>query len=312
MRNVTLKQLRMVVAAHAGRSFAAAAEALHVTPPAVTAQMKLLEEEVGLALFERDGGGLSPTAAGQEILDAARRIEQILADTRESIEAMRSPDGGRVTVGVVSTAKYFAPRLLAAFAREHPRVELELVVGNRSDILSRFVAGDFDLSIMGRPPVDVPLESALIGDHPHVVVAAPDDPLVGLGPIAPERLGGRTFLVREPGSGTRTLMEQFLARTGLSPKIGMEIGSNETIKQAVIAGLGLTFISAHTVAAELEDARLALIEVEGLPLWRNWYVVRLARKRPLPATRALVDFVTTRGREFLPHIPGVPDRPGAA
>jgi DNA-binding transcriptional LysR family regulator len=309
MRNVTLKQLRMIAAAATGRSFAAAADALHVTPPAVTAQMKLLEDEVGLPLFERDSTGLVATSAGQEMLDAARRIEAVLREARESIEAMRSPEGGRVTVGVVSTAKYFAPRLLAAFAREHPRVELELVVGNRSDILSRFEAGGFDLSIMGRPPVEVALESALIGDHPHVVVAAPDDPLAGLPDLGPDRLAGRTFLVREAGSGTRTLMEHFLARAGLAPKIGMEIGSNETIKQAVIAGLGLTFISAHTVAAEIEDHRLVVLDVAGLPMWRRWYVVRLARKRPLPATRALVDFVTTRGAEFLPRIPGIPDRP---
>lgn len=310
MRNVTLKQLRMVAAAASGRSFAAAAEALHVTPPAVTAQMKLLEDEIGLVLFERDPTGLVPTAAGQEVLDAARRIEAVLRETRESIEAMRSPDGGRVTVGVVSTAKYFAPRLLAAFARRHPRVELELVVGNRSDVLGRFEAGDFDLTIMGRPPVEVPLESALIGDHPHVVVAAPDDPLVRAGRLEPERLADRTFLVRELGSGTRTLMEHFLETAGIAPKIGMEIGSNETIKQAVIAGLGLTFISAHTVAAEVEDRRLAVLDVAGLPLWRQWYVVRLARKRPLPATRTLIDFVTTHGREFLPRIPGIPARPG--
>ncbi|MCE1237019.1 MAG: LysR substrate-binding domain-containing protein [Hyphomicrobiales bacterium] len=308
MRNVSLKQLRMVAAAARGRSFAAAAEALHVTPPAVTAQMKLLEEEVGLPLFERDPTGLVPTAAGQEMIDAARRIEAVLQEARESLDAMRSPDGGRVTVGVVSTAKYFAPRLLAAFAREHPRVELELVVGNRSDILSRFEAGELDLSIMGRPPVEVALESALLGDHPHVVVAAPDDPLAGLRDLAPERLADRVFLVREPGSGTRTLMERFLEKTGIAPRIGMEIGSNETIKQAVIAGLGLTFISAHTVAAEIEDRRLVVLDVAGLPMWRRWYVVRLARKRPMPATRALLDFVTHEGREFLPVIPGLPER----
>jgi len=309
MRNVSLKQLRMVAAATAGRSFAAAAEALHVTPPAVTAQMKLLEDEIGLPLFERDASGLVPTAAGREIVDAARRIEDVLREAKATIEALRSPDGGRVTVGVVSTAKYFAPRLLAAFAREHPRVELELVVGNRSDVLSRFEAGEFDLAIMGRPPEAVMPESTAIGDHPHVVIAAPDDPLVGERRIAPARLAARVFLVREPGSGTRTLMEHFLGRSDLAPKIGMEIGSNETIKQAVMAGLGLTFLSAHTVAAEVEDRRLAVLDVVGLPLWRRWYVVRPARRRAMPATRTLIDFVITRAAEFLPRIPGIPDHP---
>lgn len=309
MRNVTLKQLRMFAAAARGRSFAAAAEALHVTPPAVTAQMKLLEEEVGLPLFERDAAGLVPTAAGLEILDASKRLEAVLADARAAVEALRTPDGGRVTVGVVSTAKYFAPMLLAAFARRHPRVELELVVGNRSDILSRFEAGDLDLTIMGRPPDGVPLESALIGAHPHVVVASPEDPLAGARAIDPMRLADRVFLSREPGSGTRILMEHFLARSGLKPRIGMEIGSNETIKQAVIAGLGLTFISAHTVAAEVEDRRLAVLDVVGLPLWRRWYVVRLTRKKAMPATRALIDFVSANGSAFLPRIAGIPAEP---
>jgi len=309
MRNVTLKQLRLVRAAHEKGSFAAAAEATHVTPPAVTMQIKALEEEIGLPIFERDGARLVPTAAGQELLDAARRIDAVLSDARESLEAMRRIDGGRVTVGVVSTAKYFAPRMLAAFTRLHPKVELNLVVGNRSDVLGRFLAGEFDVAIMGRPPEGEPIEATTLGAHPHVIVAAIDDPLAAVGEVTPEQLAARVFLVREPGSGTRTLMEGFLARAGIHPRIGMEIGSNETIKQAVIAGLGLTFISAHTVAAEIEDRRLAVVPVAGLPLWRRWYVVRLARKRPMPAAQMLHSFITGRGESFLPRAPGVPERP---
>lgn len=310
MRNVTLKQMRLILAAQDKGSFAAAAEATHVTPPAVTMQIKALEEEIGLPVFERDGAKLIPTAAGLELLDAARRIEAALADARENLEAMKRVDGGRVTVGVVSTAKYFAPRMLAAFTRIHPRVELNLVIGNRSEMLGRFLAGEFDLAIMGRPPEDAAVEARLIGHHPHVVVAAIDDPLAGLDRVEPARLAERVFLVREPGSGTRILMERFLEQAAIRPKFGMEIGSNETIKQAVIAGLGLTFISAHTVAAEIEDRRLALLDVVGLPLWRRWYVVRLTRKRPMPAVRMLGDFVSERGESFLPRAPGVPERPG--
>ncbi len=309
MKNVTLKQLRLVRAAHEKGSFAAAAEATHVTPPAVTMQIKALEEDIGLPLFERDGPRLVPTAAGQELIDAARRIDAVLTDARESLDVMRRIDGGRVTVGVVSTAKYFAPGMLAAFMRLHPKVELNLVVGNRSEVLNRFLAGDVDLAIMGRPPEDAPVESITIGAHPHVIVAAVDDPLVQEAEVEPHRLADRVFLVREPGSGTRTLMERFLHKVGIHPKIGMEIGSNETIKQAVIAGLGLTFISAHTVAAEIEDRRLAVVHVAGLPLWRRWYVVRLTRKRPMPAALLLHDFITSRGESFLPRAPGVPERP---
>ena len=312
MRNITLKQLRLVRAAHEKGSYAAAAEATHVTPPAVTMQIKALEEEIGLPVFERDGPRLVPTAAGQELIDAARRIDAVLTDARESLEAMRRIEGGRVTVGVVSTAKYFAPRMLAAFARLHPKVELNLVVGNRSDVLGRFLAGEFDVAIMGRPPEDAPVESTSIGPHPHVVVAAIDDPAVQDDEITPAQLADRVFLVREPGSGTRNLMEGFLAKVGIHPPIGMEIGSNETIKQAVIAGLGLTFISAHTVAAEIEDHRLVLLDVEGLPLWRRWYVCRLARKRAMPAVRLLADFLLQEGESFLPKAPGVPERPDRA
>lgn len=299
MRNITLKQLRIVLAAREGGSFVAAAQALNVTPPAVTMQMKLLEEDIGLSLFERAPDGLVPTAAGEEVLSAARRIAAILEETRDGLAAMRSPDGGRVTVGVVSTAKYFAPRMLAAFQKSHPRVDLNLVVGNRSEVLQRFEAGEFDLAVMGRPPEEVAQESALIGEHPHVVVAAPDDPIAGHGRIRPEELAGRVFLVREPGSGTRILMERFLAQVGLTPKIGMEIGSNETIKQAVMAGLGISLLSLHTLPLELKTGALCMLDVVGLPIERTWYVVHMNSKRLLPSGEKFRTFLLENAGELL-------------
>jgi LysR family transcriptional regulator, low CO2-responsive transcriptional regulator len=300
MRNATLKQLRLLRAATHGGSFAAAAEECHVTPPAVTMQMHQLEEDVGLPLFERNGRGLMLTAAGREVLAAAERIEAVVADCAAGLAALKSLASGRVTVGVVSTAKYFAPRMLAAFARTHPGIDIELIVGNREDTIAAFKSGRLDVAIMGRPPQDVEVESTPIGEHPQVLIAPPDHALAKRRSISPREVAGETILMRETGSGTRSLAEGFLARHGIKPRIGMEIGSNETIKQAVMAGLGIAFISAHTIAAEIHDGRLVVLDVVGLPEIRHWFVVRLAAKRMMPAARALRDFLLAEGRQFLP------------
>ncbi|CAL8981669.1 HTH-type transcriptional activator CmpR [Rhodoplanes serenus] len=314
MRNLTLKHLRLLESAARLGSFTAAAEANHITPPAVTMQMRQLEQEVGLPLFDRDARGLTPTAAGHELLLAARRIEGVLTECREALAALQDLGAGKVTVGVVSTAKYFAPRMLAAYARRFPAVELQLVVGNRRDIVAQFEAGQFDVCVMGRPPETCDVESERIGPHPHGVIAPPDHPLAGRAGLSPQAIAGETVLVREVGSGTRTLMESFFARAGIAPTIGMEIGSNETIKQAVMAGLGLAFISAHTIAAELADGRLVMLDIEGLPVERAWFVVRLASRRLMPAARSLRDFLVAEGGAFLPTLPPgtAPARAGTA
>jgi len=302
MRNITVKQLRLLSAAARGGSFAAAAEACNVTPPAVTMQMQQLEADVGLPLFERDGRGMRLTAAGREVLAAAERIDAVIADCVAGLAGLKSLANGRVIVGVVSTAKYFAPQMLAAFARSHPGIDIELVVGNREDTIAAFRDGRFDVAVMGRPPEGIEVESTLIGDHPQVVIAPPDHPLARRRAIAPQKIVGETLLMREVGSGTRLLAERFLARHDIKPRIGMEIGSNETIKQAVIAGLGIAFISGHTIASEINDGRLVVLDVVGLPEIRHWFVVRPAAKRLMPAAGALRDFLVTEGRQFLPKV----------
>ena len=302
MRNATVKQLRLFSAAVAGGSFAAAAAECHVTPPAVTMQMHQLEADAGLPLFERHGRGFALTAAGREVLAAAERIEVVLADCTAGLAALKSLTSGRATVGVVSTAKYFAPQMLAGFARSHPGIDIELVVGNREDTIADFKSGRLDVAIMGRPPEDVEVESAPIGDHPQVVIAPPDHPLAKRHSISPQEIAGETILMREVGSGTRLLAERFFAKHRIKPRIGMEIGSNETIKQAVMAGLGIAFISAHTIAAEIADGRLVVLDVVGFPEIRQWFVVRLVAKRMMPAARALRDFLVAEGRRFLPNV----------
>jgi LysR family transcriptional regulator for metE and metH len=303
MRHVTVRQLRTFVEVLRCGSFAAAAQALHLTPPAVTLQMRQLEDAAGLPLLERSGARLEPTQAGVEIANAAQRVELAITDCVDALNSLRGLKGGRVSIGVVSTAKYFAPHALGAFARAFPSVEIRLEVGNRSTIVTALEANTLDLALTGRPPEHLEVDRAPIGAHPHVIVARPNHPLARRRRLAASVLANETFLVREPGSGTRNLMERFFAEAKVAPRIGMEMASNETIKQAVMAGLGIAFLSAHTVAAELADRRLALLDIAGLPVVRQWFIVRLARRRLLPAAQALRQFLIDEGEKFLPPMP---------
>ncbi|MEJ1158193.1 LysR family transcriptional regulator [Prosthecomicrobium sp. N25] len=303
MRHVTLKQLRALAAVMRSGSFAGAAEALHLTPPAVTVQMRQLEEAAGLPLVERLADGLRLTEAGREVLATVERIELALADCTRALEALRSAGRGVVSVGVISTAKYYAPRALADFLKAHPGLELKLTIGNRGEIIAALKEGAVDVAIMGRPPDELEVELSEIGPHPHVVIAPPDHPLAAARDLAPEALADETFLLRESGSGTRILMERFFAGHGLQPRVGLEMGSNETIKQAVMAGLGIAFISAHTIAAEIGDGRLVVLDVRGLPILRAWYVVQLRHRRLLPAPSALAAFLREHGQGYLPAPP---------
>ena len=300
LRRVTLKQLRVLAAVTREGTMSAAADTLAVTPPAVTLQLRQLEETFGVALVERTAEGVRPTDAGREVLAAAERIDFALVECAEAIQALRGMDGGRVAVGVISTAKYFAPFALAAFKRQHPKVELRVMVGNREEMLAALEGFDLDLAITGRPPEHFEVDRAVIGDHPHIIIAPPDHELAGKGRVRLADLADEPFLLREAGSGTRTLVQSLMAAAGLDPTVGMEIGSNETIKQAVMAGMGIAFLSAHTVAAEVTDRRLAVLDVEGLPVVRQWFVIKRREKRLLPAAKALWDHLAAEGGCFLP------------
>ncbi len=300
MRSISLKQLRIVAAIAASGRVLAAAKALNVTPPAVTQQLRQLENLLGLPLFERTRDRMKPTAAGQVLLGSAKRIETELTACWEELSAMRGLKGGSVSIGVVSTAKYFAPAALGAFARKYPELGLRLFIGNREETIRRLAALEFDIVIMGRPPEDLAVESAVLGDHPHVIIAPPGHPLCARRALAPKDLRDEIFLMREAGSGTRGLMTRFFGEAGVEPKAGMEMPSNETIKQAVMAGLGIAFISAHTIAAEIETKRLAILDVKGLPAWRQWRVVHHADKRLTPPAGALREFLIAEGSTFLP------------
>lgn len=302
MRDVTLKQLRVVQAvARTGRITFAANE-LRVTPPAVTLQLKLLESAVGLVLFERTRQGLRLTDAGQYVLGLQTRIEAALLECSEALSEMKGLTRGRVAIGVVSTAKYFAPRAVAAFAAAHPRIEVKLIEGNRETIVAALERFELDIAIMGSPPGTLAAAHRTIGDHPFIIVAPAGHRLAARRRVTLAALANEKFLLREPGSGTRTLMERMFAKHEVVPRTVTEFGSNETIKQAVMAGLGLAFISAHTVAAEIAAGWLSVLHVEGLPIVRQWYAVRAEQKQLLPAGLAMWDFLMREGAGFLPEV----------
>ena len=302
LRNVTLKQLRVLAAIGRMGGVTRAAEVLHVTPPAVTLQLQALEQEAGLPLVERSPGGMTLTEAGREVAETAARIEAALTDCNAMLAALQDAERGAVAAGVTSTAKYFAPRALAAFARAHPGLDLRLAVGNRAETIAGLRDHTLDIAIMGRPPDDLAVDATPIGPHPHVIVADPAHPLAARRDIGPAALAGELFVVREPGSGTRSLMERFFAAHAIAPRIGMEIGSNETIKQAVMAGLGIAFLSAHTLELEVESGRLAVLDIAGLPIVRQWYAVHLTDRRLTPAVQLLRRFLAEQGSAYLPAI----------
>jgi DNA-binding transcriptional LysR family regulator len=303
-RRTSLRQLRALGAVTSAKSISAAAQLLSVTPPAVSQQLQLLEDALGgVPLYERTATGMRPTEAGREVLTALERVETALTDCAAAIDALRGIGGGQVSVGVISTAQYFAPFALAAFRRTYPMFEVRILVGNRSEMISGLEKFNLDVALMGYPPEHFPVDRAIIGDHPHVIIAPPDHWLAKRRQIPLAEVARETFLLREPGSGTRALLLGLLSVANLPSGPRMEIGSNETIKHAVMAGMGVAMVSAHIVAAEVADGRVAILDVEGLPIIRQWFAVRRSERRLLPAAQSLWEHLRRSGAQFLPKIP---------
>jgi DNA-binding transcriptional LysR family regulator len=294
-----MRQLRVFEAVARHLSFSRAAEELHLTQPAVSMQVQSLEEVAGLPLFEQVGKKVSLTSGGIELLRHARLIAQQLREAGEALAAIRGVRGGRLLIGVVSTAKYFAPRLLMAFGTLHPDVELRLGVHNREIIVRQLTDNEIDLAIMGSPPKSFPTVAEVFAEHPLVIIAAPDHPLARQGKILPSDLANEPFLIREPGSGTRAAMERFFAEHQTELADTLEMTSNETIKQAVMAGMGLSFISEHTIGLEVAARRLVRLPVEGTPVVRQWHLVHRTEKRLLPAAIAFKVFMNANGERLI-------------
>jgi DNA-binding transcriptional LysR family regulator len=303
MRRLTLKHLETIVAVVKSGTIVAASANLKVTAAALTSRIKLLEDAAGVALFDRTGGRLRLTDAGQDVVKVATRIDLALTELRTTLSAHRDMHAGRVTIGVVSTAKYFAPRLIAAFARLNPRIEISISVGNRATMIAALRDYAIDIALMGHPPSDFPVVSRGFGPHPQVVIAPLGHSMAKRVDINKTELGSESFIIREEGSGTRNVFDCFFDGVAIHPpRVHVEIGSNETIKQAVMAGLGLTLISAHTIEAEVAEGRLVILDVIGLPIMRQWFAVYHGNRLLSPAAGTMWDFILAEGRSFLPKI----------
>ncbi len=299
MRHATIRQLQIFSVAATRLSFARAAEDLHLTHAAVSLQIKQLEEVAGVDLFERIGKRVFLTEAGSIMLEHARQILQSLKDADAALSALKGLKGGRIVLAVTSTAEYFAPALLAQFRVLQPDVRIRLLIENRETVGRLLASNEVDLAIMGRPPLEIDTEALAFAPHPLVIIAAAGHPLVGRRAIPIGELAGETLIVREPGSGTRSAMEEFFLKYSTRLRVGMEMGSNEAIKQAVVAGLGISFISRHTLGLELKTGRLAILDVEGTPVVRGWHLVRHRNKRLTPALAIFWDFILSFAPPYL-------------
>jgi LysR family transcriptional regulator, low CO2-responsive transcriptional regulator len=299
MRGATLRQLRTFAAVARHGSFARAADEMHLTPPAVSMQIKELEDEVGLPLFDRGARTVTLTMPGEYLLVYVRRVIATMKEADDAMARLRGAQTGRINIGMVSTAKYFLPRVLAGFRAEHRGVEMRLLVGNREQLVKQLQDAEVDFAVMGRPPRDLAARAEPFAAHPHAVIAAKGHPLATRREIPVSALAGEEFIVREEGSGTRAAMEQFFHEHRVDPPRIMEMSSNETIKQAVIAEMGLAFLSLHTAGLEIEVGQLCVLDVVGLPLMRRWHIVHLQGKPLSPAAEALRYFVLEKGEALI-------------
>jgi len=299
MRNVTLRQMRVFAAVARHLSFTRAAQELHLTQPAVSQQVSLLEEEVGMPLFEHLGRKIRLAPAGMELLRYATQVTELLREAGETLAAMRGLKRGVLKLGAVSTAKYFAPTLLSAFTPAYPEVTIKFTVANREEIVKLLGANELDLVIMGRPPRELDTTAEPFARHPFVIIASPEHPLTRRRHIPLKSLTRESFIIREQGSGTRASMEHVFRERAAPFRATMEVSSNETIKQAVMAGMGLSFISSHTIGLEAEAGKLAILDVAGLPVVRDWYVIHLREKILSPIASAFRGYLLQNGARVI-------------
>ena len=293
--HITIRQLQVFESVARHLNYTRAAEELHLTQPAVSMQVRQLEQSVGIPLFEQIGRKIYRTRAGEIMLGHALTIQEHLALAKREMDELKGIDSGQLSIGVVSTINYFAARLLAAFSRQHPKVDIRLDVTNRETMLRKLESNEPDLVLMGQPPSNLDVSASDFMDNPLLLVAAPDHPMAKSRNISLESLTNETFVLREPGSGTRLAMERFFLEYEFQPKSTVEMGGNEVIKQAIEVGLGLSVLSAHTVELELSANRLITLDVVGMPIIRRWYIAHRTGKRLTPTAKSFKQFVLDEG-----------------
>lgn len=299
MLHLTLRQLKVFESVARHLSYSRAADELHLTQPAVSMQTKQLEDNIGLPLLEQLGKRIYLTEAGRELYQYSRSIAQQLSDMEVALDELKGMERGKLNISVVTTANYFAPHLLAKFCQRYRGVTVSLNVSNREAVLKQLADNLIDLAIMGQPPENLDIDSESFMENPLVVVAPSDHPLCKERFIPVKRLAREIFLVREPGSGTRSAMERFFAAHKIAINKGMETDTTEAIKQAVQAGMGLGIMSLHTVELELETNRLKILNVQGFPIVRYWYVVNRKNKRLSSVANAFREFLLKEAEKLM-------------
>jgi DNA-binding transcriptional LysR family regulator len=299
MLHLTLRQLQVFESAATHLNFSVTAKQLFLSQPAVSMQIKQLEENIGLPLFEQIGKKVFLTEAGRELFHYSRNITQQLTEMEAVFDEMKGLGHGKLTISVVNTANYFTPQLLARFCQRYPNINVILQVANRDAVLKQLADNSTDLAILGQPPDGMDISAEPFLDNPLVVIAAPGHPLAKLKRVKFSRLAEETFLSREQGSGTRSAMERVFAQHKIQPHISMEMETNEAIKQAVQAGMGLGILSFHSIELELETKRLAMLNVEHFPLLRTWFVAHRSNKRLSSAALAFKDFLLIEAKKII-------------
>jgi DNA-binding transcriptional LysR family regulator len=299
MLHLTLRQLQVFEKVSSHLNYSRAAKELYLSQPAVSMQIKQLEGHIGLPLFEQMGKKIFLTEAGRELHHYSRNIAQQLSEMEVVFNEMKGLNQGKLTLSVVNTANYFTPQLLAKFCQRHPNINAILHVANRDAVLKQLADNSTDLAIMGQTPNDADISAESFLDNPLVVIAATNHPLAKLKHVKFSQLASETFLSREMGSGTRSAMERVFAQHKIQPRISMEMETNEAIKQAVQAGMGLGILSLHSIELELETKRLVMLNVEHFPLLRHWFVAHRSNKRLSNAASAFKEFLLIEAEEII-------------
>ena len=295
--HITMRQLQVFEAVARHLSFTRAAEELHLTQPAVSMQVKKLESMVELPLFELLGKKVHLTEAGRTMVRHSRTMMSQLGEIERDINGLKGVEGGTLKICIASTVNYFATRLLSKFCEVYKSVNISLDVTNREELLKRLAANEPDLVLMGKPPPGLGVDARAFMENPLIVIANPQHPLAGRQKIPIAEIESEPFVMREPGSGTRTAMQRVFDKYGVTLTPGVQLSSNETIKQSVEAGLGLAVVSAHTVELELAAGRLISLDLQHFPIMRKWYVAYRKGKRLSPTATVFVEFVLTEGRK---------------
>ena len=291
IRHATLHQLKIFYALSQHMSITRTAEALHLTPPAVSIQVKQLAESAGEALIDQVGKQIFLTDAGKAVAEASRDIFERIDALQDELAGIQSLEQGSLSVSIITTAKYFVPRLLGTFASQYPDIEVALFVGNRQSVLDRLNENKDDFYVLGRPPDNLKVEAIPFAPNPQVAIAPPDHPLAKTKNISAERISKEPFIIRESGSGVRMSTLQYFRERNLSINIRMELGSNEAVKQIVMGNLGISFLAESTLTKELELGELIKLDIEGLPIERHWFMVHQSKKLLSPLASAFKEYL---------------------